>query len=652
MKKETLLPRKSLFALTVLAVICIAFIRLSAAPSSRTTLPGSVPPWAKAANRGGAADSADTVIFRVYLPWRGGDAAAAFALSVSTPGSANAGQFLSPTQFRNQFAPTSQDMSAVTSWLKQQGFSIGYTPSNRHFVEASGTVAQAAAAFATTFSVYNHAGTQLRSQDSALSVPAGLPDIAAVVGLDDSYALIRPGAVAAPPPGAFVNARPCSAFWGEKTIANTPAPDGTKLPASPPTWAPCGWAGAQLQGVYGMAGAIAGGTDGRGVTVAVIDAYASPTIVNDIETYSSLHGLPSLRGNFRQLVAPGTFRRPENPAQDPQGWSGEETLDIEAVHTMAPGASILYVGAPNNRQDLDSALNHVVDQHLADIVTNSYGFAGEALPPGYIKPYTDTFIQAAAEGISVLFSSGDSGDETLGVAGATPTPDWPASSPWVTAVGGTSLGVSAANGRVFELGWQTTRSFLANGAWGARTYLYGSGGGTSRLFTQPAYQAGVVPDALSKRYGGAPMRVVPDISAVGDPNTGMLIGQTQTFPDGSARYSEYRIGGTSLSSPLAAGMLALAVQRRGAPIGFANPALYAIASTGAYYDITKTDLGAYPGTVRSDFVNGVDASNGYRFSARWFDEDALLTIHVRPGYDDVTGVGAPNGEAWLSGLSH
>ena len=61
-------------------------------------------------------------------------------------------------------------------------------------------------------------------------------------------------------------------------------------------------------------------------------------------------------------------------------------MDIEAVHTMAPGASIVYVGAPNNYADLDSALNHVVDQHLADIVTNSYGFAGEALPPGFIKP--------------------------------------------------------------------------------------------------------------------------------------------------------------------------------------------------------------------------------------------------------------------------
>jgi len=220
-------PTKRLFALTVLAVICIAFIRLAAAPPARTSLSGSVPPWASAANRSDPASGTDAVIFRVYLPWRGGDAAAAFALSVSTPGSLNAGQFLSPTQFRNQFSPTSQDMSAVTSWLKQQGFAIGYTPANRHFVEASGTVAQASAAFATTFSIYNYAGAQLRSQDSALSVPSALPAIAAVIGLDESDALVRPGVAAAPPPDAFVNARPCSAYWGEKTVANTPTPDGT-----------------------------------------------------------------------------------------------------------------------------------------------------------------------------------------------------------------------------------------------------------------------------------------------------------------------------------------------------------------------------------------------------------------------------------------
>ena len=641
---------KTVVALTVAAVICTAVIRLSAAaPASRTALPGSVPSWATAANRVGAANANDTVVFRVYLPWRDGDAAAALALSVATPGSPNAGQFLSPGQFRAQFAPSAQDASGVASWLKQQGFAVGYTPANRHFIEAAGTVAQASAAFSTTFSIYSYSGAQLRSPDAPLSVPASLPEIAGVIGLDESDALVHPSSVKAPPPAAFVNAPPCATYWGQAPVSSTPTPDGTVLPQPPYEFAPCGYAGAQLQGVYGMASAIASGNDGRGVTVAVIDAYASPTIVEDVETYSSLHGLPSLRGLFRQVVAPGTFNRPQNPAQDPQGWSGEETLDIEAVHTMAPGASIVYVGAPNNYQDLDSALNHVVDQRLADIVTNSYGFSSEALPPGFIKPFNDTLIQAAAEGISVLFSSGDNGDETEGVAGARPTPDWPASSPWATAVGGTSLGVGASNNRVFELGWETRRSLLTNGAWGTRTWLYGSGGGTSRLFAQPSYQVGVVPDSMSKVYGGDRMRVVPDISAVGDPNTGMRIGQTQQFPDGTSRYSEYRIGGTSLSSPLMAGMLALAVQNHG-DFGLANPALYALYGTAAYYDITKTALPTYPGDTRSDYINGVDATNGYRYSARWFDEDGQLTIHVVPGYDNVTGLGSPNGAAWLSGL--
>lgn len=637
-------------AAVVASVVALAATSLPAgAGVSRTTLPGSTPAWARAANRVGTPDTSQKVDFRVYLPWQNGDAAAAYALAVSTPGSAGRGQFLSAAQFRDRFAPSAQDARAISSWLTQQGFKVGYVPSNRHYVEATGTLAQAAAAFSTSFATYRYAGATLRAPESALSVPQGLPAIDAVVGLDESSALQQP--LASPPP-AFVNAPPCSTYWGEKTVQNTPTPDGTTLPATPSDWAPCGYAGAQLQSNYGMSSAIAGGNDGSGVTVAVIDAYASPTIAQDIETYSSLHGLPTTHGLFRQVVAPGTFIRPENPAQSPQGWAGEETLDLEAVHTMAPGASMVYVGAANNYQDLDAALNHVVDNRLADIVTNSYGFSSEALPPGYIKPYNDTMIQAAAEGISLLFSSGDNGDETGGAAGATPTPDWPASSPWVTAVGGTSLGVDAGNNRVFELGWETRRSLLAkDGTWADSTWLYGSGGGTSRLFAQPSYQAGVVPDSISKTYGGDAMRVVPDVAALGDPNTGMKIGQTQRFPDGTTKYSEYRIGGTSLSSPLMAGMLALAVERRGSSLGLANPALYAAAGTSAYYDITKADLAAYPADVRSDYINGVDATKGYRYSVRWFDQDTELTVHVRPGYDDVTGVGAPNGDAWLTALS-
>ena len=621
-----------------------------AAPSGPHTLPGSVPSWAVAKNRAASTDAAQQVTFRVYLNYRGGDAAAAYATAVSTPGSASYKRFLTPAQFRDRFSPAQADVDSVASWLKSQGFTVGATPANRKYVEATGTLAQAAKAFDTSFAEYRTEGRTVRGNATALKVPASLTAVEGVVGLDESQTLARQDKVT-PGPALFRNAGPTSDYWGQKTVQNTPTPDGTALPASPSAFAPKGYAGAQLQGLYGMTGAIGSGNDGRGITVGIIDAYASPTILQDANTYSAAHGLPSLNGHFRQVVAPGTYNRPENPKQDPQGWAGEETLDVEAVHTMAPGADITYIGAPNNYRDMDAIMNRVVDGHLADIVTNSYGYGGEALPNGTIKPSLDTQIQAAAEGMTLFFSSGDDGDETGGVAGASPTPDWLASSPYVTAVGGTSAGVSQSNGRVFELGWETAKGTLdkATTTWNTPAFLYGSGGGTSRLFAQPSYQAGVVPGAISQTYGGSAMRAVPDVAALGDPNTGMLVGETQTFPDGSQHYSEYRIGGTSLASPLYAGMFALAQQKAGHAFGLANPVLYRTRATSI--DITRTDLATYPGDVRSDYVNGVDAADGYVYSERTFDSDAALTIHVRPGYDDVTGVGVPNGQAWLNAVS-
>jgi subtilase family serine protease len=323
------------------------------------------------------------------------------------------------------------------------------------------------------------------------------------------------------------------------------------------------------------------------------------------------------------------------------------------VHSIAPGANVVFVGAPNNYQDLDAALNEVVDKHLASIVTNSYGNSTEDLPAGRIKPENDTFIQAAATGIGVFFSSGDNGDETNGVVAdaGSATPDWPASSPWVTAVGGTSLAVGSGGQYLFETGWETGKSSLKGGAWtptAPGAYLYGAGGGTSRLFAQPAYQAGVVPASISQIRGGAPMRAVPDMAGLADPTTGMLVGQTQTFPDGSVAYGEFRIGGTSLASPLTAGFMALAQQKAGHVLGFANPLIYANAGTAAFHDVDSSHgLGA----VRAEYANGVDASGGYVYTLRSLGFDTDLTIHARPGYDDVTGVGTPNGGAFLSALS-
>lgn len=613
-------------------------------------LPGSVPSWATAAQRVGTSHAGTKVDFRVYLAPRGGDAAAQYALAASTPGNKLYHKFLTPQQFNARYAPSGSTVAAVKQWLTSQGFKVTAVPGNSRYVEATGTVGKAAQAFHTSFSQYQVDGKTLRANNRPLVVPGSLTGVEGVIGLDQSLALAHSNASA---PAGFRNARPCSDYWGEKTVASDPPLDGTSLPSSPPDWAPCGYAGAQLQGAYGMSGAIASGNDGSGVTIAIIDAYASRTILSDANTYFANNGLPIFKpGQFSQHVSPGTYRRPENPRQYPQEWSGEETLDVEAAHTMAPGANILYVGSPNNYQDMDAAMNWIVSRKAADIVTNSYGFASESVPRGYIKPFNDILVQASAEGISEFFSSGDSGDETGGVTGATPSPDWPASSPFVTAVGGTSLGVGQADNRLWELGWETGKETLTgtpqSPSWSDPTYMYGSGGGTSRLFAQPSWQS----QATGINQISTTNRVVPDVSALGDPTTGMLVGQTQAFPDGTY-YDQYRIGGTSLSSPLYAGMFALVVQKAG-DFGLANPALYGAQTASndtASNDIVPPTSTDPTGAVRPDYRNGVDDSKGYVYSVRLFDYDGPLTIKVRTGYDDVTGIGSPNGQTWIDAVA-
>lgn len=647
------MPRITRTAAAVAGVAALAAYGLSAPSASASgshTLAGTVPAWANSSHQVGASSPSQKVIFRVYLNLRNADQAAAYALAVSTKGNPDYGKFLTPAQFHDRFSPTQASVDSVRSWLKSQGFTVGAVPGNRKYVEATGTLAQASTAFSTGFAQYSVDGATVRGNTKAFTVPDSLPQVQSIVGLDESQMLLQPS-LKIPAPAGFRNATPCSTFWGQSTVQNTATPDSVVLPGVPSAFSPCGYSGAQLTGAYGVDTIHAAGNTGQNVTIGIIDAFASPTIESDANTYFAKHGIPTFtKGQFTQVVPPGIYNKPTNKKMDPTGWAGEETLDVEAAHTMAPGAHITYIGTPNNGRDMDATMNQVVDQHLADVVSNSYGYGGEALPTGTIKPSLDTQIQAAAEGISLFFSSGDSGDETGGSgAAASATPDWPASSPYVTAVGGTSLGIDANNRRVFETGWETAKSTLSKGAWTTPGYQYGSGGGTSRLFAQPSYQAGVVPDsvALGTTSGGRSqkMRVVPDVSAIGDPTTGMLVGETQQWSDGSVKYDEYRIGGTSLASPIYAGIFALAVHAAGYNYGLANPALYAAGS--AAYDVTKSDLNTYPGAVRVDYVNGENASDGFAYSARWFDKDDSLTIHVRPGYDDVTGVGSPNGAVWF-----
>src|SRR6266498_2866852 len=541
------MKQKIFTMLVVLTIVAMLPGAAWAAPSTRSTLHGSAPAWANSRNYVGAANPNTYVGFRVYLGWQNATAAEAFARSVTDPHSAQYGQYLTPQQFRRQFAPSQAQVGAVQSWLKSQGFTVDYTPTNNHYVAAEGTIAQVQTAFGVQFGMYNVNGRTVRSPSGDVSVPDALAaTVNGVLGLDESAVFVETDHIKdAPPSGGFRNAPPLSEYWAEK-VSPYAYPTGFTDVTDPATapWSIRGHTPAQIKGAYGISNAY----DGAGQTVAIIDAYASPTILADVNQWSINRGLPTMSpSQLVQVVPPGIYRRPNNPAQDPSGWYGEETLDVEAVHGMAPAAKIVFVGAPNNYRDLDAAMNHVVDQHLAQIVTNSYGFATELLPPGYVKPLEDTFIQAAAEGIGIYFSSGDSGDETIRFGFA--TTDWPASSPWVTAVGGTSLGVSQANTRALETGWGTSNynCDTATLACSRTGWLYGSGGGVSRIFAKPSYQ-----QALNVSGRG-----VPDVAALGDPQTGLLVGQTPSFPEG-AHYDEFRIGGTSPPSPIFAGLMALA----------------------------------------------------------------------------------------------
>ncbi len=608
--------------------LSIVMMAAAHAQSGNATLRGSKPAWANSKNYKGPADANGAIGFRVYLAWNNPTGAEALARAVSDPRSSSYRQFLTPSQFRQQFAPSQAQVADVQSWLQSQGFTVNYTPGNNHFVSAEGTIAKAQTAFGAQLAIYNVNGKTVRSPSTDVSVPSSLANIVSgVVGLDESAVFVHTNRIVdtnAPPPGGFRNAPPLSLYWAQ-FLSPYAYPSGftaVALPSVP--WTVKGYTPAQIKGAYGISG-----YDGSGQTVAIIDAYASPTILQDVNQWSTNRGLPTMNASqFVQVVAPGTYHFPGNPAQDPQGWYGEETLDVEAVHGMAPGAKIVYVGAPNNHQDLDAAMNHIVDKHLAQIVTNSYGFSTELLPRGFVKPFEDTLIQAALEGIGVYFSSGDDGDETANFGFA--TTDYPASSPWVTAVGGTSLGISQANTRVLETGWGTS-SYSCNTSSLVCTrtsWFYGAGGGVSQIFAEPSYQKNA-----GLNLSG---RGVPDVAALADPQTGLLIGETQTFPNGTY-YDEYRIGGTSLSSPIFAGLMALADQAAGHAHGFANPLFYA--NGGAFYDV----LSVKTAVARRNFVNGVDASAGTVDRLRTFDDySGSPTQHTNAGWDNVTGLGTPS----------
>jgi subtilase family serine protease len=645
--------------------IAVALPASATTPQPRATLE-TAPSWT--AHTAAANPSASQELsLTVTLKLRDQAGAEALAKSVSTPGSAAYRKFVSAASWRSRFAPTNSTVSTVSSWLRANGFRVGAVPANHRTIAFTGTVARAQKAFGTTLKTYVRSGVSVIAPTTAATVPTSIAGlVAGVSGLDTSQ-MKAPASVGGPrttrsgstlsttsatkaqlppPDPVFKNGRPCSTYFGEKKASALPSLPGI----NPMTYAPCGYLPAQTRGAYGLDTPVAQGTDGRGVTVAIVDAFASPFIEQDAPQYA-LRNDPShpLRSSQFAQNVPAHFKHTN--ACGAGGWYGEETLDVEAVHAMAPAANILYVGAVSCFDpDIDAAVNTIVDNQLADIVSNSYGETEAVGGAGEVANVQQTLIQAAAEGISMIYSSGDDGDE-IAATGVRQV-DASADDPWATGVGGTSLAVTKSNGYGFEQGWGTGKTVLSGSAWSPvpPAYLYGGGGGESDLFAEPWYQVGVVPNAIATQTAsGQAGRTVPDVAMVGDPSTGFLVGQRQSFPDKSIRYSEYRIGGTSLSAPLFAGTVAVASQVAQGKLGFLNPALYgSIYGTSAVRDVNH-GRAVTDAVVRIDFNNGLNADDGTTTSARTFNQTG--TIYTRPGYDDVTGVGSPHGAAFLQALA-
>ena len=318
---------------------------------------------------------------------------------------------------------------------------------------------------------------------------------------------------------------------------------------------------AQVRHAYGVDTVITAGATGSGQKIGIVDAYGDASIQTDLNNFCSYYSIPS---TTVQILYPQGKPRSGN-----SGWALETALDVEWAHAIAPNATIiLSVAKSASLNDLLGAVDAAVNAG-ATVISMSWG----AQESSGIDAYDSHF---KAPGVTYVASSGDSGELAVPYE-----VEWPASSPFVVSVGGTTLYLDANGNRTSETAWS------------------GSGGGLSFVYKQPDYQTGW------QSFG---TRCVPDVAFLADPNTGVGVAY--------GRYL-YEVGGTSAGAPQWAALIALANSVRTSGAVGGNAAIYSVAGTaptlnsGTFFDIISGN-------------NGSDS------------EDYAVT-----GYDLVTGLGSP-----------
>lgn len=534
----------------------------------------------------GALPQSSVLDATVALAPRDPAALSAYAQAVSTPGSPAYHHFLTVAQFARRFAPGAAQVASVRAALQAQGLTPGPLTANGLSFDVTATAGRMSTAFATSFKRYRTPnGHSVFANTTAPALPASVSGLVqGVIGLDS---------LAVPTPAGLVRSHRTSAHARATTTRDATAPGESA--ACGPASGSGGYTAAQIASAYGLTDLYAEGDGGSGSTIAVFEL--EPYLASDIANYQSCYGTNTPVSNILVDGGPGTG-----------AGQGEAALDIEDLIGLAPNSSILVYSGRNSGSGAMDTYRAIITQNRAKVISTSWGLC--ELQEGSVAATAEStlFQEAAVQGQTIFAASGDHGvkDCVSGSHANTIGVDDPASQPYVTGVGGTSLtnpGPPPAES-VWNSNW--------NSSGGAQSGA--GGGGVSVFWGLPSWQAGIVGAQSRVICSGntTSCRQVPDVSADADILTGYSIYY-------SGHWSIF--GGTSAAAPTWGALVALANSSSactGKTVGFANPALYQAA---------RTDYATY----FNDVTTGNNTFGG------------ITGYNAGAGYDMATGLGSPKG---------
>jgi subtilase family serine protease len=569
-----------------------------------------------------------------------------------------------------KFAPTASEAAEVARYFSSHGLQVTTVGPKNLFVRATGTVANFSKAFHVTLNRYQMNGKVYRSNSSDPFVEGATATLVqSIAGLDNAElrhplaTRVAKGIKAST--STFSQATSSSQPFFTSNCFPGPTSESVGTPGQFPygvykgnryyssQFAPgCGYTPSEIQTAYNLKALYGEGYDGSGQTIVIIDWCGSPTIFQDANAFSARFGLPPLTTSNFLII---NYPHPSSCAgEDP-----EINIDVEWAHAIAPGANIALLVPPTpSFQDVDEAQYYAAISGLGNVISGSYGSEEIYLPPAELTNQNLIAEIAAVFGVSENFASGDYGDFTFDV-GAPRSVSVPAASPFATAIGGVSLALNKDDTIKWQTGWGTNETLLAAAGFVQFPplnfgFVGGSGGGASGFYSKPAYQ-----HSLPGQF-----RQLPDISWLADPFTGGII--EITVPGVYPQILQV-FGGTSLSCPMFSALWAIANQEAGVPLGQAAPYLYSmpkgtitdVVPVGSATNVTAA-VSASPGVTvvysAAALAQPLEHTKVF-YSAIWdyplqaqtpfvltFGTDSGLV--VTPGWDNVTGLGTPNGKAF------